>query len=115
MADENTQQATVQEEQEPRVIYQGTELKFALDIDIEGFSMDSDDFKVTIKNTKKQIEIKKSDMLVTENDEYLFTVDTAEMGTGDYYLITTAYVPDSDFQDGLRTEVQKQLLCVVTS
>lgn len=98
-----------------RTIYQGTELKFTLDIDIDGFSMDDDDFKVTIKNTKNEITIPKAEMLVTEDNEYLFTVDTLQMGTGDYYVITTAYVPDTDFDDGLRTEVQKQLLCVVTS
>lgn len=112
MAENNS---NIQEQSIQRTIYQGTELKFALDIDIEGFSMDSDDFKVTIKNTKSEITIPKSEMLLTENDEWLFTVDTAQMGTGDYYVIVTAYVPDTDFEDGLRTEVQKQLLCVVTS
>lgn len=112
MAENNS---NIQEQSIQRTIYQGTELKFVLDIDIEGFSMDSDDFKVTIKNTKNEITIPKSEMLLTENDEWLFTVDTAQMGTGDYYVIVTAYVPDTDFEDGLRTEVQKQLLCVVTS
>ena len=44
-----------------------------------------------------------------------FTLDTAELGTGDYIVTTIAYVPDEDFDDGLRTEVQKQLLCSVTA
>jgi len=108
------QQATTQENVR-RTIYQGTELKFTLDIQSEGFSMADDDFKVVIKNTKKSVTIPKSDMILDENENYLFTVDTGFMGTGEYWITTIAYVPDDDFDDGLRTEVQKQLLCVVTS
>jgi len=87
-----------------------------LDIQSEGFSMVDDDFKVTIKNaTKKEVTIDKSEMIVTDEDKFLFTIDTALLGTGEYYITTTAYVPDEDFDDGFRTEVQKSLLCVVTS
>jgi hypothetical protein len=98
-----------------RPIYQGTELKFSLDIEIEGFSMFDDDFKVAIKNTKTLVEIPKEEMILTDDDKFLFTIDTKEIGTGDYYIFVTAYVPDDDFDDGFRTEVQKQLLCIVTS
>ena len=90
-----------------------TELKFSLDITSEGFSMDSDDFKVVIRSTKGRMEIGKSEMILTEDGEYLFTVDTSVLGTGDYYAYIIAYVPDEDFDDGLRTEVTKQLLCTV--
>ena len=111
--DNNSQQQ--QQENVRRTIYQGTELKFILDIQSEGFSMADDDFKVVIKNTKKSVTIPKADMILDENENYLFTVDTGFMGTGEYWITTIAYVPDDDFDDGLRTEVQKQLLCVVTS
>lgn len=111
--DNNSQQQ--QQENVRRTIYQGTELKFTLDIQSDGFSMADDDFKVVIKNTKKSVTIPKADMILDENENYLFTVDTGFMGTGEYWITTIAYVPDDDFDDGLRTEVQKQLLCVVTS
>lgn len=111
--DNNSQQQ--QQENVRRTIYQGTELKFTLDIQSEGFSMADDDFKVVIKNTKKSVTISKAEMILDENENYLFTVDTGFMGTGEYWITTIAYVPDGDFDDGLRTEVQKQLLCVVTS
>ena len=96
-------------------IYQGTELKFLLDIESEGFVMADDDFYIVIKNMKNEKTIRKEEMLVAEEDKYLFTVDTAELGTGDYWLMVVAYVADSDFDDGLRTEVQKLKLCTVTS
>ena len=111
--DNNSQQQ--QQENVRRTIYQGTELKFTLDIQSDGFSMADDDFKVVIKNTKKSVTISKAEMILDENENYLFTVDTGFMGTGEYWITTIAYVPDDDFDDGLRTEVQKQLLCVVTS
>ena len=96
-------------------IFQGTELKFQLDITSEGFSMIDDDFKIIVKNKKVSKEIRKEDMILTDDEKFLFTLDTAEFGTGDYIVTTIAYVPDEDFEDGLRTEVQKQLLCSVTA
>lgn len=100
---------------ETKPIYVGTRLKFVVDIVTECFSMGTDDFKVVIKSTKSEKVIPKCEMLVTEDEKYLFTVDTLEMGTGDYVVSTFAYVPDTDFDDGVRIEVTKQLLCVVTS
>lgn len=93
----------------------GTELKFQLDIEAEGFSMADDDFKVIISNYNKRKEIKKEDMKLDDNENYLFTVDTAYFGSGEYLITIIAYVPDEDFDDGIRTEVQKQVLCQVKS
>lgn len=96
-------------------LFVGTELKFQLDITSDGFSMADDDFKVIISNHTKKVEIKKEDMILDENEHYLFTIDTAFFGSGDYMITTYAYVPDEDFDDGIRTEVQKQVLCQVKS
>lgn len=100
-----------------RPIYLGTELKFSLDIQVEGFDMLDDDFKIIVKtaNTKRVVEITKGEMILTDEDVFLFTIDTAILGTGEYYITTFAYVPDEDFDDGLRTEVHKKLLCEVMS
>lgn len=100
-----------------RYIFQGTELKFSLDIKSEGFDMLKDDFKVIVKthNTNRFVEIPKGEMILTQEDKFLFTLDTSVLGTGDYYIIVIAKVPDEDFDDGFRTEVQKQLLCSVVS
>ena len=102
-------------ELEKRMIYQGTELKFLLDITSMGFNMVDDDFFIVVKNMKGSITIPKEDMVLTEDDKFIFTVNTATLGTGDYYVIVTAQVPDEDFDDGFRQEVQKALLCTVTS
>ena len=99
-----------------RVIFQGTELKYQLDITCEGFDMLQDDFKVIVKTgTNREVTITKGEMILTENDKFIFTIDTAILGTGKYYLTVVAYVPDEDFDDGLRTEVMKETLCEVMS
>ena len=72
--------------EETRPIYVGTELKYTLNIETEGFSMDTDDFKIIVRSSHDTIEIPKSQMILTDNDEYLFTVDTSELGAGDYYF-----------------------------
>ena len=88
---------------EVKPIYVGTRLKYTVDIQSEGFSMDTDDFEVTIKTTRCQKTITKAEMKITAGEEYLFTIDTKEFGTGE------------DFDDGFRKEVTKTLLCVITS
>lgn len=100
---------------EVKPIYVGTRLKYTVDIQSEGFSMTTDDFEVTIKTTRYQKTITKAEMKITAGEEYLFTIDTKEFGTGEYWAYTTAFVPDEDFDDGFRKEVTKTLLCVITS
>lgn len=91
---------------EDNVVYLGTELKFAITITADGFDMEADDFSVVFKNNGngKTIELSKS-QLVYDQEVYYALFDTTDLGTGLVNVITTAYVPDSDFDDGFRTEV----------
>lgn len=88
------------------VVYLGTELKFVVTITAGGFDMDQDDFNVVFKNTTNgnTIELAKSD-LVNDGEFYYALVNTEDLGTGYVNVVTTAYVPDADFDDGKRTEV----------
>lgn len=84
--------------------YLGTELKFLVEIEAGGFSMENDDFTVTIKRGSKQKVFEKAD-LARVDDKFYVCFDSAELGSGMIQAIVTAYVPDTDFPDGLRTEV----------
>ena len=84
--------------------FYGTELKFLVEIEASGFSMETDDFTVTIKRGTKQRVFAKNE-LVHLDEYYYVCFDTAEFGSGMIQAIVTAYVPDADFPDGLRTEV----------
>lgn len=86
--------------------YLGTELKYLLQIEADNFSMDEDNFEVDIYCGIKSIHFNKSDMDPGEDGWYV-TIDTKDLCIGKIFAKVTAYVPDSDFPDGLRKEVEK--------
>lgn len=89
----------------------GTGLKFAVTITAEGFSQDDDDWKVVFQCGRNSVELTKADMSISEDNgnlTYIANVDTSLLGTGDLSVITYAYVPDEDWDDGVRVEVDKQ-------
>ena len=90
--------------------YIGTELKFAVTIAADGFDMETDDFEIIVKCKSKKVIYKKSDLLYDENGDFHIAIDTTIFPAGDLYAITYAYVPDSDFPDGIRTEVDQTRL-----
>lgn len=83
----------------------GTELKFLVEIEAGGFSMVDDDFTVTIKRGSKQKVFAKTDLARDAEDNFYVCFDSAEFGSGMIQAVVTAYVPDTDFPDGFRTEV----------
>ena len=96
----------------------GTEKKYLITIESSGFSMETDDFEVVLKRGANTLTIKKADMIVepytvTEGGEevtkyhYYIVFDTAVLGPGVVSMTVYAYVPDTDYPDGLRTEVDK--------
>ena len=95
-------------------IFQGTEVKYLVEITASGFSMHDDDFNITLRRGNKERTFQKNElieeMVIVEGQEkynYYLCFDTAEFGTGVIVCIVRAFVPDTDFPDGLRTEVDK--------
>lgn len=95
--------------------YLGTELKYALNISAEGFSMAEDNFRVELKCGPRSIVLEKDDLTRDGEDNYYITFDSREIGPGRITAIITAYVPDEDFEDGLRTEIAKVDLAYIKS
>lgn len=96
------------------ILMQGDEAKYAMRIDHDRFSMESDDFQVELMYglMGKSKLIKKSDMTFTIDGYYYFIFETDDM-VGRVTARCTYWVPDIDCPDGLRTEVDEQLLCFV--
>jgi len=99
-------------------VYIGTELKFLITIEADNFDMATDNFTVDIVRGLNRQHFEKSDLVDEEYTEtegnvevtkhhYYVCFDTATLGVGVVYAIVTAYVPDTDFEDELRTEVYK--------
>lgn len=91
-------------------VFIGEELKYAVTIAADGFDMQTDDFEIIVKCKSKKRVYKKSDLLYDEHGTFHIAIDTNFFPAGDLYAITYAYVPDDDFPDGRRTEVDQTWL-----
>ena len=85
----------------------GTEKKYVIRITSTGFSMDDDDFEVTIKRGANSLVFRKEDMIQDEENNWYITFNTTELGVGVATMTVVAHVPDTDFPDGIRDEVDK--------
>lgn len=88
-------------------IYLGTELKLNISVEpVDGLTMDDYDFNVDVYCTpKKTVHAEKDKCVRVDDSNYIVLVDTNIVGTGDLTCKVTAYIPDGDFPDSLRTEV----------
>lgn len=88
-------------------IFLGTELKLNIHIEPIGeITMDDYDFEVEIYcSSKRAITVKKSDAIRNDENNYIILVDTNIVGSGALKCKVTAYIPDGDFEDSLRTEI----------
>lgn len=98
--------------------FYGSEVKFVVEITSPGFDMVRDDFQIEIKRGSTSRVFSKSDLVVetttetinnavVEKTNYYLCFDTHEFGKGLLTAIITAHVPDMDFPDGIRDEVDK--------
>lgn len=94
--------------------YQGTDLKFALTIEREGFNMDVDNWSVTVVSDNKSIVCNKiENTVIGEEGQWYLLLDTTLLNDGVCYLVIDIDVPDNDFPDGFRHEVYKQKLMTI--
>lgn len=90
------------------------EFKLNLHLDpIDGLHMSGYDFDCALYvYANRKVVIPKTRMKKVDDDNYLVIVeqvDAMKIGRGKINAEITAYIPDSDFSDGLRTE--KLVLC----
>lgn len=89
-------------------VFTGTEIKVNVSIEpIDGFSMQDYDFEVEFfcSPVYRQV-VKKEQAKKVDKDNYLCLVDTKVVGAGDLKCKVIAYLPDADFEDDTRTEVE---------
>lgn len=98
------------------ILFKGDEAKYGVLITQENFSMESDDFMVELSwgLSGKSMTILK-DAMVFGVDGYCYFVFPTDEMLGRVSAKCTYWVPDMDCPDGLRTEVDEQLLCFVAS
>lgn len=87
--------------------YLGTDLKFHIEMTSTGFSMDDDDWSILVKNANKVIqEIPKSGCLREDDGEWYVHINAEHLKKGDLALVAHIYVPDPNFNDGYRDEIE---------
>lgn len=119
MADEqnNNQNAQIAATELSRVIVQGEEAKYFIDIDQEGFDMAEDDFTVELRwglLGQSMTLTKNEDMTADSSGKYFFEFSTKEM-IGKVTAICRYYVPDVDDPDGVREKVDEQVIAFVVT
>ena len=97
--------------------FSGTKRKYLVEITSPGFDMDAEDFDIILRRGLTERVFHKGDLRVEtvtdgtdpniQRHNYYLCVDTAEFGTGNITAIVHAYVPDTDFDGGIRDEYDK--------
>ena len=85
----------------------GTECKFQFSISPASASETMDDFafKIDFYGSAGVVSLDKEHCIRIDANNYLAIVDTAITGSGRLDARITAHIPDSDCEDGFRTEV----------
>jgi hypothetical protein len=89
------------------IVYFGSEIKLNIGLEpIGDYSMDDYGFECEFYcYSNRRVVLTKDGMLRQDKDNYVAVLDSKSIGTGSLKCKITAYIPDVDCEDGLRTEV----------
>ena len=90
-------------------VHIGTKLKLNLHIEkFEDLSLSDYDFSVEIYTPRgnNKIIYSKDNLIKIDDDNYVFLVDTSIIGLGRIYVKIIAKIPDYDFEEKVREEIQ---------
>lgn len=117
--------------------YKGDEIKFAINIEAPGFSMDDDDFDIEVKSGNTSVKGYKDASKSQDTDVVIFKetetvqpetpegeepaepvtvntwyaiVDTSNLAISSMRVIATAYIVDANANDGVRKNIAVQTL-----
>lgn len=85
-------------------MYFGQTPKYHLEITAGDLDMYDYDFTVRLQRGPNSVVIPKSQM-IADNEDWYLCFDTKELGVGTVRAIIFAYIPDTDFPGGTRTEI----------
>jgi len=85
--------------------YFGSTPKYLFELTVDDLSMADFDFQVRLQRGPNAVVIEKDEMIVDGEGNYFITFDTKALGIGPVRAIIIASIPDTDYPDGVRTEV----------
>lgn len=92
--------------------WDGEDLKFKITLEANGFSMENDNYRLMLKRGSKKLEVEDYE-IVKDGEDYFLCLKAdrlQQIGIGEVFLVAYADVPDAHFQDGIRTEIDRQKL-----
>lgn len=88
--------------------YIGGDFKLYVTMEAPGFDMMTDEWEVQIKVGNKVCQtITKAEAFVDDQDNWYVAVDGSTLREGKLDVVCHAKVPDDDFADGIRDEIDK--------
>ena len=83
----------------------GSDYKYAVNIEAEGFDMDTDDWKITVAcGPRRQVFDRTTAIHDSGEDQWYIIVNTDLLGVGQSYISFEAKIPDTDEACGYRRE-----------
>ena len=87
--------------------YIGTDLKFLIEMNSSGFSMDDDDWSILVRSSSKIVqEIPKGECLRDSDGKWYVHINAGYLKNGELALVAHIKVPDPNFDDGFRDEYE---------
>lgn len=95
------------------MVHSGSDLKFRIATDLEGFSLGRDPFAITVFDHYGRVrwQLTKNECFYDAEGQWYFLLDRVPRGV--YFAQFTAFTPDMDFNDTYRRTLDRQLLIVV--
>lgn len=95
-------------------IYLGTDLKVLIEMEAPGFSMSEDNWEVSLKSGGKVLKTFAKDECIEDSEgKFYICIRAADLKTGTIDIVFHALVPDDDWDDGIRNEVDKKVLAQI--
>lgn len=89
------------------ISYDGSDLKILVELTASGFDMFRDDWSVGIKCGNKIVKTIPKSEAIQHEDGWFVTVRADDLRPGKIEVVGYAQIPDEDFDDGIRNEVDK--------
>ena len=84
--------------------YIGSDLKFQIDLTANGFDQNKDNYTIDFYCGDKIMHFTQ-DHVISHDGHFYLPVPTDSLDPGLLRIVVTAYVPDSDFSEGIRKEI----------
>lgn len=95
----------------PEYDFVGTDLKFLVEPSASGFDKEEDDWEVIVSKGKgKEFHFDRDDLAKDDQGNFYVCFSTEVYGSGKYMITVIAHIPDNDFEDGYREEVENAAL-----